>query len=137
MLPPELKVTAGKRHSRRPLTYPEHMCGFLKMLLPTLDPLSETHAALKHAAQVSQDTATLPWQAVRQWTQSCMAYMEDKDATWHDQELFTNERTRLSWIQGRQLLTRVQHTIGTNATRGKRTKRLAVPGSMPARRGTT
>ena len=102
-LPPDLRKKARERRSRRDLTFPEHMCGFLRMISSSLDPASEAHAALNHAASVAQDAATLPWQAVREWTQACMATIEDRDATWHDVGLFTNERTRLSWIRGRQL----------------------------------
>ena len=99
-LPPDLKTRASERRSRRDLTFPEHVCGAIRMLFPTIDPLSEPHAVLKHLSQVAEDAAILPWAAVRE---ACMAHIEDGDATWHDQELFTNDRTKLSWIKGRQL----------------------------------
>ena len=101
-LPPDLKTAASERRSRRDLTYPEYMCGTILMLLPTISPVSEAHAVLKHFTQVSQDAATLPWPAMREWTRACMAHIEDGNATWQDQELFASERTCLSWIKGRQ-----------------------------------
>ena len=101
-LPPDLKVMAGERRSRRDLTFPEYMCGILNMVLPTLDPVSDVHAMLKHASHVAQDAVTLPWPAVRQWARACFAHLEEGKVTWHDNEVFTNDRTRLSWIQGRQ-----------------------------------
>ena len=102
-LPPDLRKQARERRSRRELTFPEHMCGLIKMISKALDPSSEAHAALTHAAQVAQDAATLPWPAVREWTQACMAHIEDRQATWHDAPLFATERTSLSWIKGRQM----------------------------------
>ena len=102
-LPPDLRNIARDRRSRRDLTFPEHMCGLIKMISTALDPASEAYAALQHAADVAQDAASLPWPAVRQWTHSCMAYIEDRKASWYDTGLFTNDRTRLSWIAGRQM----------------------------------
>ena len=102
-LPPDLRKNARERRSRRELTFPEHMCGLIKMISKALDPASEAHAALMHAAQVAQDAATLPWPAVREWTQACMAHIEDRQATWHDSVTFATERTSLSWIRGRQM----------------------------------
>ena len=102
-LPPDLRKKAKERRSRRDLTFPEHICGFIKMVAATLDPAGQAHAALQHAANVAQDAASLPWEAVREWTQACMANIEDGNATWHDVELCTNDRTRLSWIKGKQL----------------------------------
>ena len=89
-LPPDLKEKAGERYSRRRLAFSEHMCGLLRYVAPALDPLSDARAIINHAAQVAQDAAALPWPAVR-------------DANWHDTDLFSNERTRLSWIKGRQM----------------------------------
>ena len=77
------------------------MCGFLRMLAPTLENTSEAHAAVQHLAQVAQDAAVLPWPAVREWTHACMSHIEDRNSNWHDVETFTNERTRLSWMKGR------------------------------------
>ena len=103
-LPPDLRKLAKERYSRRDLSFPEYTCGFLKMVATALEPTSEAHAALTHAANVAQDAATLPWPAVREWTQACLVHIEDKNATWHDNDLFVNDRTRLSWIKGRQLM---------------------------------
>ena len=102
-LPLDLRKKAKERRSRRDLTFPEHICGFLKMLANSMDPTSEVQAALLHATQVAQDAATLPWPAVREWTQACMAVIEDGRATWHDGDTFIPDRTRLSWIKGRQM----------------------------------
>ena len=102
-LPPDLRKRAKERRSRRDLSFPEHMCGILKMVANTLDPASEAHAVLTHASQVAQDAATLPWPAVREWAQACMANIEDRQATWHEVSLSINDRTRLSWIRGKQM----------------------------------
>ena len=102
-LPPDLRKKAKERRSRRELSFPEHMCGLLKMIMSVMDPVTEAHAALSHAVHVAQDAATLPWPAVRDWTLACMGHIENGDASWHDAALFTNERTRLSWIKGRQM----------------------------------
>ena len=102
-LPPDMRKKAKERRSRRDLSFPEHVCGYLRMVAATMDPSSEAYAALHHASQVAQDAAVLPWPAVREWTQSWMANIEERQATWHDAELFTNDRTRLSWFKGRQM----------------------------------
>ena len=100
-LPHDLRKIAGARKSRRDLTMPEHMCGLLFTIAKGLDPDSEAHAAVTHAAQVAQDAATLTWPAVRGWSQACLAHIQEGDCTWKAPEMFLNERTRLSWINGK------------------------------------
>ena len=101
MLPPDLKKTARARRSRRDLSFPEYMCGFLNMVSEVLDPATEAHAAITHAAQMAQDAVTTPWSAVREWSQACLATLEGKKYTWLDEDMLHRERMRLSWIKGR------------------------------------
>ena len=102
-LPPDLKTSAGERKSRRDLTFPEHVCGLLNFALESLSSGTDLHALISHAAQVSQDAATLPWQAVRGWSQAAMAHIQEGRAEWSDSDFIRSERTRLSWIIGRQM----------------------------------
>ena len=63
---------------------------------------TEVHAAVKHAAQVAQDAAGYSWPAVREWSQSCLALIEDGSHKWeNDSEQFARDRTQLSWIKGK------------------------------------
>ena len=102
-LPPDLRKIARERRARRDLTFPEHVCGYLKMVTATMDNTTEAYAALHHLSQVAQDAAVLPWQAMREWSLACMVHIDDGGTSWHDVDLFTKERTRLSWMKGRQL----------------------------------
>ena len=102
-LPPDVRERARARSSRRALTYPEHMCGMLNMIMKTIDPKSETHAAIKHLAQISQDVVTLMWPGVHQWSQACLSHIEDGEATWTSKEIFHDERTMISWIRGKPM----------------------------------
>ena len=72
-----------------------------------LTPLSTPHAILKHAANVAQDATTLPWPAVRAWTQACVANIEEGKATWHNTDCLTSDRRQQSWINGCQMETKL------------------------------
>ena len=100
-LPPDIREKARARRSRKELTYQEHMCGMLHMILKTLDPESETYSAVRHLAQVSQDAVTMMWPGVREWSQACLTHIQDGGATWTSKEVFSGERTRISWFKGR------------------------------------
>ena len=100
-LPPDIREKARARSSRRALTYPEHMCGMLQMIMKTVDNKTETYSALRHLAHISQDAVTLMWPGVREWTQACLTHIQDGDVTWTDHKLFDEERTRISWIRGK------------------------------------
>ena len=102
-LPPDLKHTAGERRSRRDLTLPEHVCGLLNFALEAIPTGTDLHSLISHAAQVSQDAATLPWPAVRGWSQAALSHVQEGRAEWADSEFLRSERTRLSWIKGRQM----------------------------------
>ena len=102
-LPPDLKKKADQRRSRRDLTLPEHVCGYLFMVMKSVDPASEIYTALEHIAQVAHDAATIQWHVVRSWSQACLAHLEDKTATWQDTSIFDRERMGLCWCKGRSL----------------------------------
>ena len=102
-LPPDLKKKAGDRRSRRDLTFPEHVCGVLNVVAESMEQGTDAHALVVHTAQVAQDAATLPWCAVREWTQASMAHLTGGAVKWGDTDLIASERTRLSWIKGRQM----------------------------------
>ena len=74
-LPPDLKHNAADRRFRRDLTFPEHMCGFLNLILRSVDESTEVYDALEHAAQVAEDAASVGWSDVRAWSQACFAYI--------------------------------------------------------------
>ena len=99
-LPPEIRKRASKRKSRRDLLFPEHMCGFLNTILKSVDQDSELFSAVEHAAQVAEDASTLCWIDVREWSQACLAHVE-QGASWLDRPLFEKDRTKISWVQGR------------------------------------
>ena len=100
-LPPDLKERAAERRSRRDLLFPEHMCGTLSMVYKTLDPTTEAYAAIRHAAHVAEDAATLDWRDVRGWSQAYLSHLQEGGNTWLDYELFDRERTKLSWVKGK------------------------------------
>ena len=98
-LPPDLKKNAADRKSRRDLTFPEHMCGFLSMILKYVDEDTEVYGAVEHAAQVAEDAATVGWTDVRSWSQACLGHIEDGAATWTERAAFDRTRTKLSWVK--------------------------------------
>ena len=101
-LPPDLRVKARSRRSRRDLTLPEYMCGLLNLIVKSTPKDLDTYAVLEHAAQVAQDAAGYTWPAVREWSQTCMAHIEDDKRKWANYEdFFAKERTRLSWMKGK------------------------------------
>ena len=100
-LPPDLKSNASERRSRRDLTFPEHMCGLLSMVLKHMDDTTEAYGAIEHAAQVAEDAASVGWPDVRTWSQACMAHIEDGAATWTERAAFDRARTKLSWVKGK------------------------------------
>ena len=100
-LPHDLKKAARARKSRRDLTLAEYMCGFLFTIAKSVEPGTEIYGAITHAAQIAQDAATLLWPAVREWSQACLAHLQEKHCSWLEEDLFRHERTRLSWIQGK------------------------------------
>ena len=100
-LPPDLRKRASRRKSRRDLLFTEHMCGFLYTVLKSVDKSSEIYTAVQHAAQVAEDAATLPWPDVREWSQTCLAHIEDGSSSWADPHTFEKDRTKLSWVRGR------------------------------------
>ena len=101
-LPPDLRSKARSRRSRRDMTFPEYMCGFLFMVSKSAPPNSELHAAINHAAQVAQDAAGYTWPAVREWSQSCLSHIQDRSEKWVlDSKIFARDRTRLSWLKGK------------------------------------
>ena len=103
-LPPDLRSKARARRSRSDMTFPEYMCGFLNMAAKALPKGSEGRVAIDHAAQVAQDAAGYTWPAVRQWSQTCLSHIKDTTKKWvGNDDLFTRERTRLSWIKGKPL----------------------------------
>ena len=101
-LPPDLKTEAAKRASRRDLSFSEHMCGMLRLILKTATIDPEHRAALTHVAEVAQDATTIPWVYVRKWTQSCLSSMQEGDIKWQDTDAILQERMRLSWVEGRR-----------------------------------
>ena len=100
-LPPDIKTRAGERRSRKDLSLPEHLCGLLLMATKVIDPTSELHGLVEHAAQVAQDAVTIQWPTVRAWSQACLAHIQDDGAGWRDAALFKDERMRLSWCKGK------------------------------------
>ena len=101
-LPPDLRSKAKSRRSRRDLTFPEYMCGTLNLAARSIPKNVEVHALITHAAQVAQDAAGYTWPAVREWSQTCLSYIEDGKEVWaKNSDLFRNDRTRLSWIKGK------------------------------------
>ena len=100
-LPPDIKTRAGERRSRKDLSLPEHLCGLLLMATKVIDPASELHGLVEHAAQVAQDAVTIQWPTVRAWSQACLAHIQDDGAGWRDAALFKDERMRLSWCKGK------------------------------------
>ena len=101
-LPPDLRIKAKARRSRRDMTFPEYVCGMLNMIAKATPPKSEIHSAITHVAQVAQDAAGYTWSAVREWSQACLTYIADGKDKWvHETDLFARERTRLSWIKGK------------------------------------
>ena len=102
-LPPDLKRRADQRKSRRDLTLPEHVCGYLYMVMKVIDPASDVYTALEHIAQVAHDAATIQWHVVRGWSQACLAHLEDGTATWSEAAIFDREGMGLCWCKGRAL----------------------------------
>ena len=103
-LPPDMKRRARDRtgrKNRRDLTMQEYICGYARMLLTEIDPLSDMYAMVSHLAQVAQDAATMPWPTVRTWTTTCLDYIEDGQATWADGNLFMGEKNRIAWAHSR------------------------------------
>ena len=103
-LPPDLRSKARARRSRSDMTFPEYMCGYLNMTAKAVPEGSDARAAIDHAAQVAQDAAGYTWSAVREWSQTCLSHIKDTTKSWvGNDDLFTRERTRLSWIKGKPL----------------------------------
>ena len=103
-LPPDMKRRVRDRtgkKNRKDLTFHEYVCGYTRMLLTEIDPHTDLYAMINHLSQVAQDAAVAPWPAVRTWTTTCLDYIHDDQASWQDSALFTDERNRIRWSQGR------------------------------------
>ena len=100
-LPPDLKQRTRDRKSRRDLSFPEFMCGYLNMVKKVLPEGTEVYEAIEHASQVAQDAATIAWPVVREWAQACLAHLEDGKATWTHVAVFDRDRMRLSCCSGK------------------------------------
>ena len=81
-LPPDIRENARARRSRRDLTFAEHMCGMLYMVLGILDPSSELYGVIRHMAHVAEDATAMVWKGVRDWSQACLTTIQDGDADW-------------------------------------------------------
>ena len=103
-LPPDMKRQVRDRttkKNRKDLTFPEFVCGYSRMLLSELDPHSDLYSMIAHLSHVAQDTIVAPWPAVRSWSNTCLDYVQEDNATWSDTALFAEERNRLVWSQAR------------------------------------
>ena len=96
----KVRDRTGKKN-RRDLTFPEYVCGYTRMLLTEIDPMTDLYGMINHLAQTAQDAVATPWPAVRIWTTTCLDYIQDGHATWSESALFSDERNRIAWSYAR------------------------------------
>ena len=68
------------------------VCDYARLILTKLYPHSDMYAIITHLSQVMQDTLVMPWLTVRIWTNTCLDYIDDGQASWRDSTMIDGER---------------------------------------------